>query len=64
VIIEWNYPSQGLSDERKQAHRIERLLEEQIKLLQRISAQLPPAEFVAPDGTATMAFVAPAAQPR
>jgi hypothetical protein len=48
----WDYDP-GWSEERRQAHRIERLLEEQIQLLQQILAALPPATFNAP-GTATM----------
>jgi hypothetical protein len=63
LIIDWNY-GQGWSEERKQAHRIERLLEEQIKLLQRIAADFPPPTFNAANGTATMSIEPPVAQPR
>jgi hypothetical protein len=54
-MFDWGY-GQGWSEDQKRLHRIERLLEEEIKLLRRISSQLPPALFDAP-GPASMEFV-------
>jgi hypothetical protein len=46
-MIIFEYPESGMSEERKQAHRIERLLQEEIKLLQQILAALPkPAQYL------------------
>jgi hypothetical protein len=47
----------GWSEERRSQWRIEKLLEKEIKLLERISSQLPPATYDAPGSTATMEFV-------
>ena len=62
-MIIFEYPEQGMSEERKQAHRIERLLQEQINLLQRIAADFPELTFPLATG-ATMEFTPAAAQPR
>jgi hypothetical protein len=43
-MFEWIY-GQGWGEERKQAHRIEKLLEEEVKLLRQILQKVSPAEF-------------------
>ena len=62
-MIIFEYPEPGMSEERKQAHRIERLLQEEIKLLQRIAANFPEPTFPLATG-ATMAFAPSAANQR
>jgi hypothetical protein len=58
-VIIFEYPEQGMSEERKQAHRIERLLQEEIKLLQQILAALPKPPQYLPTAVITVTPVAP-----